>query len=88
VFEDRLWVYGGFANHQDAEGMYHLDLRTCQPTWEKVQQGGTLPNRQLGKHKSFHGAVLAAAGHMMITFGVAQQVNEQLLSATGSASDQ
>lgn len=74
MFEDQLWVYGGqsFANHQDAEGIYSLDLRTC--TWEKVQQGGTLPNRQLGKHKSFHGAVLAPAGHMMIAFGVAQQV--------------
>jgi hypothetical protein len=75
VFEDHLWVYGGFANHQNAEGMYHLDLRTC--TWDKVQQSGMLPNRQLGKHKSFHGAVLAAAGHMMIAFGVVQQVNQQ-----------
>lgn len=66
-------MYGGFGPQQLVyEDMYCLDLATC--TWEKVQQDGAVPDRQLGKHKSFHAAVLAPAGHAMLAFGFQRQV--------------
>lgn len=54
------------------DDMYSLDLASW--SWEKVQQGGTRPNRQLGKHLSFHPAAASHAGHSMLAFGMQQQV--------------
>jgi hypothetical protein len=72
VYREHFWVYGGFDGQSYLDDLYCLDLSTL--VWEKVQQRGTLPNRQLGKQRSFHTAVLSASGHSMLAFGAEPQV--------------
>jgi hypothetical protein len=72
VYGERLWVYGGFDGQSYLDDIYSLDLSSL--VWQKVKQRGTLPNRQLGKQRSFHAAVLSASGHSMLAFGAEPQV--------------
>lgn len=65
-------MYGGFDGQNQLDDLYRLDLSSL--TWTKVQQGGTLPDRRLGKHRTFHTAAASPAGHSMLAFGVAPQV--------------
>lgn len=68
VYEEQLWVYGGFDGQQSFEDLWTLDLSHF--IWEKVQQGGVAPNRQLSKYgRSFHAAAVSPAGHSMLAFG-------------------
>lgn len=75
VFEQQLWVYGGSDGEQTFTDMWTLDLASL--SWSKRQQRGVLPNRQLGKYKSFLATTVLAAGHSMLAFGMQQQVRNQ-----------
>ena len=74
MYGQQLWVYGGFDGQEQLDDMYKLDLDSL--CWQRVEQAGARPDRQLGKNRSFQSVAVSAAGHMMLAFGAAPKVRD------------